>query len=169
MSKTTKKTLPYANTKIPAEDTIANIKKLLKNHGIQDIQETTLSGKSILRFIFHSPSRDVSFEIKPPTLTAAKKTYDSKSGRYISVNYSMDNQAWRLVYWYLEAKLKAVQYGLVSIEREFLNQMLTGGENTVGDYIIEQLERDKGVLRLEAPKTEVNPKIVDGDYVVKDQ
>lgn len=166
MSKPAKKTLPYANTKIPAEDTIANLKKLLKSHGIQDIQETTLSGKSTLRFMLHTENRDVTFEIRPPVLTAPKKTYNSKAGKYETVNFPMENQAWRLVYWYLEAKLKAVEYGLISIEREFLNQMLTSDSRTVGDYIMERIEHDKGQLKLEAPLPE-QPKAIDVDYEVK--
>lgn len=153
MNKTIKKKpLPYANTTIAPDDTIAEIKKLLKGNGIQDIQETTLGGNSVLRFIFHTENRDVTFEIKPPSIMSMKKTWNPKLGRYETVNVPMVAQAWRLVYWYLRIKLKAISYGLVSIEREFLNQMLTSDSRTVGDYLMERLEHDKGQLKLEAPE-----------------
>lgn len=164
-----KKSLPYANTTIPVEDTIANIKKLLKSHGIKDIQETTLGGKSVLRFMYHTESKDVTFEIRPPPLTAPKKQYNPKTGRYDTVNFPMEMQAWRLVYWYLEAKLKAIEYGLISLEREFLNQMLASNDKTVGDYLMEQLERDKGMLKLESPATtSEKPTRIEAQYEVKE-
>jgi len=177
MSKTKKKTLPYASTTISPDDTLINIKQLFRKYGIQDIQESTISGNTTLRFVYHAESRDATFEIKPPTIMDLKKTWNPKLGRYETVNVPMIAQAWRLVYWYLQIKLKAIDYGLVSMEREFLNQMLgyqkdeKGNivkEIQIGDYLMEKLEHDKGQLKLEAPKPE-EPKAVEAEFRVKEE
>lgn len=173
MSKPKPKPLPYASTTIDPDTTIIEIKKLFRKYGIQNIQDTTIEGNTTLRFMYHTENRDTTFLISPPQIRAMKKTWNPKLGRYETLNVPMIAQAWRLVYWYLEIKLKAINYGLVSLEREFLNQMLTSDSKTVGDYITEMLDRDKGILKLEEqkPQPEIQPnepKKVDAEYKIKE-
>ena len=148
-----KPTIPYAGTTIDPEDTKADIKKLLKSHGITKIQDTTVDGDDVIRFVGTVNGRDLTFEVRPPPIYETKRTWNAEKGRYEKLSVYMVAQAWRLVYWYLEAKLKAVKWGLVSIEREFLNQLLVG-PNTLGDVISERISRDQDILKLEAPPEE---------------
>ena len=162
------KRLPYAGTKVDPEDTKANINKLLKAHGIQDVQWTTLRGEESLRFIFRTEAKDVGFEIRRPTILAKKRTWNVKRGKYEAVQVPMLAQAWRLVYWYLDLKLKAIEYGLASVEREFLNQMLVG-PRTVGDIIEERLSQDQELFKLE-DKTEEEPrKVIEAQYQITEE
>jgi hypothetical protein len=165
--KTPTKPIPYASTEIPVENSVLDVKQLLKAHGITGIQETEIDGETEIRFIYKRDDLSIPFKIKPPRIMSKKKTWSKKLGRYEVVEVPMLAQAWRLVYWYMEIKLKAVQYGIASLEQEFLSQMVTGSEETVGDLIVAKLERDK-VLYLEGPVQESSPrKVIEAGYQVK--
>lgn len=44
-------------------------------------------------------------------------------------------QMMRALYWYLKAKVEAIQFGLVDLEREFLPYLLVAGGETVFDHL----------------------------------
>lgn len=137
MSESKKPSLPYANTKASPEKTKAQISELLKRYGIQDIQWTSYRGEELLQFIHRLDSpkgAEIRFEIKPPVITARRRTWNVKEGHYQIINAPMWAQAWRLVYWYLETKLKAIEYGLATVEREFMSRVMIPATNvTLGD------------------------------------
>jgi hypothetical protein len=55
-------------------------------------------------------------------------------------------QLLRALYWYLKAKVEAIEFGLVDIEQEFFPQMLIPGGQTVFEAI-----KDDGLARLISP------------------
>jgi len=170
MVKKDKDKIPYADTAIDPEQTKIAIKKLLSEYGIKDTQWTTFKGEDSLRFVFTVKGKDIYFEVKPPEIFAPKRSFNPKRGKYEIINFPMLSQAWRVLYWYLEVKLKAVKYGLVSLEREFLNQMLVGPPNheiTVGEIIEERLSRDQEILKLPEAPTEEEKKAIEAEYKVK--
>ena len=169
MSKAKKLSLPYANTKIDPIDTISDIKKLLKSYGIENVIDATVKGESTLHFIYQPTTTAYAhtFQIKPPVIMSKKRTWIVEKGRYEVVDVPMVAQAWRLVYWYIEIKLKAVAYGLFSLEREFLNQMLADdGVTTAGDYVLKRIEQDQGVLKLEHQQEPLENKVINAEYKV---
>lgn len=151
--------IPYENTKISPEDTKAGIEKMLKKNGITDIQWTSTRGEEYLRFAVEATVRGVrrtiGFEIRPPTILAKKRIWNTKQSRYELINVPMWAQAWRLVFWYLETKLKAIEYGLVSVEKELMAQIMVPiGQDryvSLGDIIERQIAEDK-LAKLPSPE-----------------
>ena len=75
----------------------------------------------------------------------------------LSIAYSGEQerrQYLRALYWYLKAKVEAIIFGLVDIEREFLPHLLTASGRTVFEEL-EMTERPGWLL--EAPKEAAEP------------
>lgn len=146
MNKVKQVRIPYSNTTIPPERTKADIEKLLKEHGIQDIQWQTYQGETRLAFIWHltvkGVEKEVMFEFKPPVIPTTKRTWTGM--RYEKVSVNLDATAYRLLWHYLKNKLEAVRWGLESMEKEFLSHAVValpnGTKTTVGERIEEVLE-----------------------------
>ena len=163
--------IPYADTKISPEKTKAAISEMLKSHGIENIQWTAFRGEEILRFLkevdLKGVHRELMFEVKPPQIMARKRSWNVKEGKYMKVNVPMWTQAWRLVYWYLETKLKAVEWGLVSLEREMMAQITVplpnGSSSTLGDVIERRIAEDT-LAKLPSPDDE-GRKVVEAELV----
>ena len=151
MSKPKKTAIPYASTKVDPDTTILEIKKLLKSNNITDIQETTVAGETVIRFISPVEGHPVTFELRPPDIYAKRPVWNQKKGRSELTDVKMIAQAWRLLYWYLEWKFKTIKYGLVTVEREFMNQLVMPGDKTLGDIVVQRLKEDAGILKLDAP------------------
>ena len=64
-------------------------------------------------------------------------------GRYERVYSPNWAQSFRLLYWWLKAKLEAVAYGLTSVEQEFLSQVMvklpSGEMTTMGAALTEPI------------------------------
>lgn len=60
-------------------------------------------------------------------------------------------QRLRALYWYLKAKIEAIQFGLVDLEREFLPYLITSSGKTVYEEL-----GGTGMKLLPAPLAEVN-------------
>ena len=143
-----RKTIPYANTKISPEDTKAEIEKLLKEHDIRDIQWTSYQGETTLKFIFkvkvRGVEREIMFSFKPPNISMKKRTYNRGTYRYDTV--TMDNLpvSYRLLYWYLKTKLEAVQFGIETVEHEFMSHIMValpdGQPTTLGEKLADVTE-----------------------------
>lgn len=151
--------VPYADTSISPEDTKAGIEKMLKKNGITDIQWTSTKGEEYLRFAVEATvrgvRRNIGFEIRPPLILSKKRVWNIKLSKYELINVPMWAQAWRLVFWYLEVKLKAIAYGLVSVEKELMAQIMVPiGQDryiSLGDIIDRQIAEDK-LAKLPAPE-----------------
>jgi hypothetical protein len=180
MSKKAKPKIPYADTRISPEKTKAEITELLKAYGIEDVQLTSYKGEESLRFMkeveLRGVRRTLAFEVRPPNIRAKKRTWNMKEGRYEKVNVPMWAQAWRLVYWWLESKLKAIEWGLVSLEREMLAQVLIPikddrgvvvDEKTLAE-IVEQRIAEDTLAKLPSPE-DAGKKIVEAEVVTREE
>jgi len=163
-----RKSLPYANTKIAPEETKAEIEKLLHEHGITDIQWTTYQGETTLKFLYKvtikGVEKEVMFAFKPPIIHMKKKQYSRQNYRYETI--TMDNApvSYRLLFWYLKAKLEAVQFGLETVEKEFMSHILValpeGKETTLGENLTKVVEMVK-LPQLVSRETVPNAKVID--------
>jgi hypothetical protein len=156
----TRRKAPYADTKVPAEQTRAEIDRLLRSYGVQDFQWTELWSRGVvqLRFAIEvepqtqgRPARFVQIRVTPPSFTAKRKSWDPKRG-YTTIESPNWPQAMRCLLHWLKAKLESVAFGLKSIEDEFLADMVVrgpdGAEHTVAELVRPALA--SGVLDIPA-------------------
>ncbi|KKL96005.1 hypothetical protein LCGC14_1848800 [marine sediment metagenome] len=121
----------YANTAVPSHRSKEQVEELLKKVGAVGFRWSSFGGQE--------------------TLEAGLEWNDGKIAFRLVVNYEDDRQRkqkLRALYWYLKAKVEAIQFGLVDLEQEFLPYMLTPSGRTVFEEIPEAQRR--GWL-LEAP------------------
>ena len=165
--KTQKVKIPYSNTTIPPERTKADIEKMLKEHGIEDIEWTTYKGKTALKFLWklnvQGVDKEIMFKFVPPIIPSVKRSWTGS--RYEKIHVSLEATSYRLLWHYLKNKLLAVKWNLESMEKEFLSHAVVslpnGQETTVGERIEEVY---KQVSSPALGHTE-NPKIVDAEIV----
>ena len=167
MSRMGKVKVPYAGTKIDPEDTKANITKRLKQHGINQIQWTN----DVLRFVvpmeIHGMQKGLGFEIRPPHIISNKRTWNSDKGRYEKIDVPLVAQAMRLMLWYVDAKLKAIEWGLVDIKEELMpNIVIPGTDKLVGEVIMERIANDT-LAKLPAPEPEEKRRVIEAEYKAK--
>jgi hypothetical protein len=91
--------------------------------------------------------RKIGVEIEPALLSHRKREH----GRTGSVINAVNEAATaRLAWWYIKTKLEAVQFGLVTAEREFFSQIMValpqGGTGTVGDLAERSVLDGGGVI-----------------------
>lgn len=147
-----KASVPYASTKVDPEDTKAAITKLLKANGVEP-QWIQWTG-DVLRFAVSyeqgGEKRSLGFEIRPPRLTALKRSWNEEKGRYEKLDVALPAQSMRLLYWYVDAKMKATRWGLSDVQREWMpNIVIPGTDTTVGDVVAQRIESgDLGRLAL---------------------
>lgn len=138
----TKKNPPYQDTAVDKGKTKAAIEKLFREYGVSGVQwtENYQTNEVSLRFMVEAEvggiRRNLGLEVKPPLLLNKHKSYNPRTGRTETINAPNYAQSYRLLYYWLKAKLEAVSYGLSSIEKEFLSQVvvkINGRDTTVGD------------------------------------
>ena len=159
--------IPYSDTTIAPERTKADIEKLLKEHGITDIQWTTFQGQTTLRFLWQltvkGVEKHIMFQFTPPIIPSTKRSWTGM--RYEKVNVNLEATAYRLLWHYLKNKLEAVRWGLESMEKEFLSHAVValpdGKQTTVGEHIQEVLSAVKSPALAYDQQNE--GKIIDGE------
>ena len=136
---------PYMDTTVPYERTKAEIEILLKSYGIKNIRWTTLEGQDdTLEFIIEAQVQDVKKQlgvaVKPPHIILKKKLH----GKLVDAENI--NQEYRLLFHWIKSKIEAVVWGLSTIEKEFLSEVLmklpNGQQSTVGDVVINLMSKD---------------------------
>ena len=136
---------PYMNTTVPYERTKAEIEILLKSYGIKNIRWTTLEGQDdTLEFIIdaevHGVKKQLGVAVKPPHIVIKKKLH----GKLVDTENI--NQEYRLLFHWIKSKIEAVVWGLSTIEKEFLSEILmklpNGQQSTVGDVVADLMSKD---------------------------
>jgi len=166
--KTRKKKIPYINTDITPEKTQAEIKKLLEDHGIEDIQWTTYHGQTYLEFIWHlelgGVQKEISFRFTLPTIPSTKRSWTGL--RYENIIVNLLAPAYRLLWHYLKNKLDSVEWGLETMEKEFFSHAVvalpSGEKTTIGDQIGKIYEQ---VSSPALEHTPLDSKIVEAEIV----
>ena len=114
--------LPYKNTTVSRGKTLGEITGMLEDHDIHDYQWTKFQGQDMLSFPLTIKRRDVElgFVVK---LTVPRIHYNIKKGKgkYAprTLTY-LENISWRIFWWYLKAKLEAIEYGISDEVKEFM-------------------------------------------------
>ena len=164
--------VPYANTNIDPEDTKADITKRLKAHGITSdhIQWTGEVLKFIMPYMVNGIQKGLGFEIHPPHIVANKRTWNTEKAHYEKIDVPLTAQAMRLMLWYIDVKLKAIEWGLVDIKEELMyNIVIPGTDTRVGEVIMERIENDT-LAKLPAPENDQeHRRVIDAGYEVKKQ
>ncbi len=93
----------------------------------------------------------IAVRVKPPMFAATRRTWDEKAGKHVKKELANWAQSMRLLYYWIKAKMEAVSFGLNSVEKEFLSDIVTslpdGTTRTIWDMITDQMEQ--GNLALE--------------------
>ena len=167
----TPKRPPYSDSKADPEKTQGQINTLLREYGVQKVQWTTEYdlGKVELSFmvdaIIHERQTTIAIKILPPVFVQTRRTWNSKKGYYEKIPLPNWAQSFRMLYWWLKAKLEAVAYGLTTVEQEFLSQVVltdqSGMSVTVGQALTENIAT--GRLLLESKAEPEKARVVDMD------
>jgi len=144
--------LPYADTKVSIERSREEIDHLLKKFGCKGIQWTWIDNSEILRFIhefdYKGVNYGVGYEIILPEMGI-------KRGRgYDKTLVRNDQQAYRITFYTIKAKLTSVESGLETFENVFMSNIMyklpDGRVQKVGDIIIDQITKIKPIDLLES-------------------
>jgi len=124
---------PYGDTQVPFSKTKAQIDSLLEKYGVEQVQWTTDLNPSTptisLRFFIEyvdpkGIKRRVGIDVRPSIFLVERRTYDPDKGHYVKLKLPNFAQTGRLLYYWLDAKLKAIAWGLVAPEMEFLAEVV---------------------------------------------
>jgi hypothetical protein len=134
---------PYSNTKADADRSRIQIDKLLRGYGID--QFVWSQDRDIITLMFkveadiNGVRKVFTFKVSPPTFARQHLNWNPSKGAHDKVYSPNWAQSYRLLYYWLKAKLEAVAYGLTSVEQEFLSQVLvslpTGEAKTIGELV----------------------------------
>ncbi len=111
----------YAQTQVAAGKTKDQIEELLTRVGAVGFRwasRTVLPGEDILEAGLECNGRQLAFRL--------------------AVRYEDDRerkQRLRALYWYLKAKVEAIQFGIIDLEQEFLPYLITASGETVFDHL----------------------------------
>lgn len=149
---------PYADTKVSAEKSRADIEKLLRKYNAQGVRWTRMGNDPpVLEFIFdvvvNGVHKQIGFRIVPPIVNIRQRS----NGRYGEiVTVRNEDAEMRLVWWYVKSRLEAVAAGMETLEEALMSKILltlpdeTGRmqTTTVGEEIKKQLvnPKRKGLL-----------------------
>jgi hypothetical protein len=161
---------PYLDTTVPYERTKAEIEILLKSYGIKNIRWTTLEGQDdTLEFIIEAQVQGVKKQlgvaVKPPHIVVKKKLH----GKLVDTENI--NQEYRLLFHWIKSKIEAVVWGLSTIEKEFLSEVLmklpNGQQSTVGEVVVNLMSKDTlqslpfyGFRQTEVPRLVIEPEVI---------
>ncbi len=110
----------YANTQVSVGKSRESIDKLLEKIGAVGFRWSSEINKN------------------RETLEALLEFDGKKLGFRLTVDYEDERerrQMMRALYWYLKAKVEAIEFGLVDLEREFLPYLLTSSGQTVAEML----------------------------------
>lgn len=126
----------YKGTEVPAERSIARIKDLLYKHGAVATQVNEAPEKGVIQFLFSTRVKMDGVDMQRPFKIEVK--YGKRK----------PSEALRMIYYHLKAQFDAIDWGLFTLEEEFLPYMLVhlpGGKNaTVAEVVLPDLR--KGIL-----------------------
>lgn len=154
--KEVKRKPPYEDSKVPVERRIVEIEKLLTDYGAEEIswQKNFKFNQVKLGFRYMAEikgvRRGIAILIEPGTFGKERKTWSPEKGGYINVFAPNWPQSFALLYYWLKAKLEGISYGMNSVEKEFMSQIVTAlpGAPTIGELVLGQIA--SGKLALEA-------------------
>ena len=162
---------PYMDTTVPYERTKAEIEILLKSYGIKNIRWTTLEGQDdTLEFIIDAEVQGVKKQlgvaVKPPHIVIKKKLH----GKLVDTENI--NQEYRLLFHWIKSKIEAVVWGLSTIEKEFLSEVLmklpNGQQSTVGAVVVNLMSKDtlQSLPFYSSRQSEIPCRVIDAEVIL---
>ena len=119
--------LNYYRTKVSISKTQEDIKKILKKFGLQGSRFTEYRNVGIIEFILFSDGGEKAFRFK----------YD------LPVKEIHKKQVYRALLHYLKNRFLAIEFGITTIEKEFLQELVlklpNGTTATVKEIVEQQL------------------------------
>lgn len=131
---------PYEDTEVHYTTTKAQIECLLKTYGVKGVRWTSVEGQDdVLEFVVEVEVRGakkaVGMKVSPPHIFNLKRVKGFKDPQPTE----NINQEYRLLFYWLKSKIEAVSWGLTSIEKEFLSDIVArlpdGRESSVGEMV----------------------------------
>jgi len=117
------KKLNYYGTKVSISKTQEDIKKILKKFGLQGIRFTEIYEIGMIEFILSVNDKEMPFRFK----------YELPKQE----NYR--KQVYRALFYYLKNRFLAIEFGITTIEKEFLQELVLklpdGSDATVKEII----------------------------------
>ena len=124
----------YEATEVSVEKSQAQIRELLKGFKVRTIRFTSFPAFALLEFI-----RELEGEKMVPYRITVLPKLRPKARNTASELDRAERQVWRVAYWWLKAKLEAIEFGLVEFEREFLPNMLVSDSQGRTETVAEAL------------------------------
>jgi hypothetical protein len=168
LTRTQYEKLPYKGTSVTKGKTYGEIIGMMEDHGIKDYQWTKYQGTDQLAFPIKFVYRDMerSFIVK---LTVPRLVYPlplrKGRGAPTKITY-LENESWRIFWWFLKSKLEAIEYGISNEFREFMpniiNKLADGSEVGLSDLILQNADRLDRLQQLEDKR---GPRIIEAEVV----
>lgn len=178
-------TLPCKGSKLTKDDTIGDIIGLLRKRGIKkyamDDEEETIGFEYKVKLPDMEQPMSLFVKLTVPHL----KRYARVNPRNTSRNSPtelvyLENESWRILWWYLKNKLDAIRFGIVDDLPEFMGNVYyklpDGREVNLADAIIAnadsiaktaQLTDESKKPVVDAEATFANAKKIDAEFEVK--
>jgi hypothetical protein len=133
-----------ADTSVSVEKSRAEIETILRRYGAEAFSYGWNFQQSVIQFKAHG--RMLKFVLPLPDRKERRFTHTSGKGLERSP-YDAERaweqscrQSWRALALVIKAKLEAVECGIVEFEQEFLAHIVLPNGDTVGNWIIPQIE-----------------------------
>ena len=131
--------LPYAGTDVPIYKTQEKIRTVLQKFGLRGTRFTEYNQKGVIEFILEKDGKEMAFRFK----------FD------LPENEKFHPQIYRALFHYLKNRFAAVEFGIMSIEEEFLQEMVlslpNGTDITVKELVKNQLSSLEYESKLQLP------------------
>lgn len=162
---------PFQNTTVDPYKTKEQIDKLLNEFGVTKTAWQIDLDQNLIELNFEAEAeingqrRVFFFQIKPSLFESSHRSYNPKTGRSEKIIAPNMAASMRWLYNYVKAKLEAVAYGMITVEKEFLAQVIVsdqhGKPTTIGDALTPILESGK-FPALTDQSNEAN--VIDAEY-----
>lgn len=141
-----------ADTSVSVEKSRAEIESILDRYGADGFSYATMNGVVQIEFLAHE--RRVRFVLHLPekgdkefTHTPTRGNRRTEAQAYAAWEQAC-RQSWRALALVIKAKLEAVEAGISEFEEEFLAHVVLPNGQTVGQWMIPQVEQayDSGAM-----------------------
>ena len=132
-----------ARTRVPVEQSRAEVEKLLRKHGAQGFSSSWFEGRSRVEFFM----KDLRFRIDLPAIDHINQTEQQVA--------QDERQQWRALILILKSKFEAIESGFSIVEEEFLPYVVLPDGQKIGGRLIPVLPavaEGSAHLSLEKPK-----------------
>ena len=121
------KKLAYYRTKVPIFKTQNEIRTILQKFKLQGIRFTEYQNIGIIEFILLKNDKELMFRFK----------YD------LPESEPLKQQVFRMLYHYLKNRFMAIEFGIITIEKEFLQELVlklpNGSTTTIKEMMAERV------------------------------